>query len=311
MNKIDLYTKLYGALHNRQFVPNIFLKPFRLIVRKLAYKSLVVDKYKVNNYPERIKKDVIVSLTSFPQRLNNLWIVIESIKNQSYKPKKIILWLSSKEMNERNAEIPESLQKEIDDIFEIKYVDDILYCHLKYYYAFKEYPHHTIITLDDDIIYHPDTIKTLFDTSEKYPHAIISNFVRQISFNGKHLSPYNDWKTIQDNKIDLNPNLLLLGYSGVLYKPHLFNPLLYDKSVFQKLCPKADDLWLSANAKFSNIPIIKSNFNKPLIFIDQDTPKLSSANVNQNQNDIQINNILNFFKKDFNINLFTPKEVKD
>ena len=35
----------------------------------------------------------IVSLTSFPARMEDIWITIETILRQSFKPDKIILWL--------------------------------------------------------------------------------------------------------------------------------------------------------------------------------------------------------------------------
>ena len=37
---------------------------------------------------------IIASLTTFPARIDNIWIVIESILRQSQKPDMLFLWLS-------------------------------------------------------------------------------------------------------------------------------------------------------------------------------------------------------------------------
>src|SRR5690606_16598971 len=52
--------------------------------------------------------DLIVSLTSFPARIDRLWLVVECILRQSYKPDRIILWLSKEQFTTVN-ELPKSL----------------------------------------------------------------------------------------------------------------------------------------------------------------------------------------------------------
>ena len=43
------------------------------------------------------KEKIIVSLTSFPGRINEVWICIESLMRQTFKPDAIELWLSLKQ----------------------------------------------------------------------------------------------------------------------------------------------------------------------------------------------------------------------
>src|SRR5690554_2625875 len=48
----------------------------------------------------------VVSLTSYPSRIEDVWISIECLLRQTFKPDKIILWLAQSEFPEKK--IPDS-----------------------------------------------------------------------------------------------------------------------------------------------------------------------------------------------------------
>ena len=56
------------------------------------------------NYEEvekgSVEDGVIISLTSFPARLDTLWQCVESLKRQTVRPEKIILYLSKEQVKE-------------------------------------------------------------------------------------------------------------------------------------------------------------------------------------------------------------------
>ena len=52
---------------------------------------------------------IIVSLTSFPGRINEVWICVESLMRQTFKPDAIELWLSLRQFPDRV--IPWNLQR--------------------------------------------------------------------------------------------------------------------------------------------------------------------------------------------------------
>ena len=56
---------------------------------------------------EHREETYIVSITSFPARINEIWITIETLLRQSFKPDKIILWLGEEQFPDK--QLPESL----------------------------------------------------------------------------------------------------------------------------------------------------------------------------------------------------------
>ena len=181
MNALNIFTKAYSKLNNYPGVPYWVLTPLRKLVRYGANRILP-------NYLKRKRvsqgekgNGVILSLTSFPARINNVWQVVESLKNQSILPEKIILWLSKEQFPSKDT-IPESLWKEEDVLFEIRIVKDDIRSHKKFYYVMQEFPGKVFITCDDDIYYHPDTLKYLIRGSQLFPGCIIANITRQIRF---------------------------------------------------------------------------------------------------------------------------------
>lgn len=71
---------------------------------------------------------IIVSLTSFPARINNVWLVVECMLRQTVHADKIILWLSKDQFPSDDC-IPFSLKKRISDVFEIRMVSGDIRSH--------------------------------------------------------------------------------------------------------------------------------------------------------------------------------------
>ncbi len=66
--------------------------------------------------------EVIVTLTTFGQRLNDVYLAIESIMQGSLLPNRIILWLAD---DMRGKVLPVTLQKQMARGLEIEYTPDI------------------------------------------------------------------------------------------------------------------------------------------------------------------------------------------
>ena len=82
------------------------------------------------------QKEIVISLTSFPGRIADVWIVIECLFRQTYKADKIILWVDKERFNVED--LPSRLKAQMKRGLEIRLVED-LRSHTKYYYALKEY----------------------------------------------------------------------------------------------------------------------------------------------------------------------------
>lgn len=275
MNTLDLFTKTYGKLHNYG-MPFWIMTPFRRIVRWLA--NIVLPRYLLYPIKEqvRVEKDLIVSLTSFPARIGDVWKVIECLKRQTILPEKIILWLSEEQFPQKK-ELPDSLLNQEDDLFEIRFVSDDIRSHKKYYYMFSDFPEKTFITCDDDIFYDIRMIERLVQTSKRFPNCIISNVVHKFSYdNNGDILPYRQWcSNINEYESE---NLIQVGIGGVLYPTHSLHQLANNKDVFMRIAPLADDIWLNAMARLNKTPIIKAFGNVLVLSIVNNSPALTNIN---------------------------------
>lgn len=307
MNVLNFYTSLYGALYNRRWLYPRMLSPLRFVVRKLAnyqipsYLSKGCSKIKGERYD-----GLIVSFTSFPARIDKVWMVVECLKRQTVLPEKIILWLSKEQFPHREL-IPQSLWSRVDDLFEIRMVDGDLKSHKKYYYAFSTFPNKKIITVDDDVFYHTSMIWHLVMCSRIYPNYVISNMTKQFSFdNDGNLLPYEQWQYC------LQPftchHLIQIGVGGVLYPPNRLHLLTLRDDLFSSLAPSADDLWLNCMARLKGTLVIQSNNISLPLEIANNSPSLSTINMGNKQNDRQIFLLRNYLHENKLLDVYNASE---
>lgn len=240
------------------------------------------------------KERFIVSLTSFPARISQIWITIETILRQSFKPDEIILWLDEEQF--KGIELPETLVRLKSRGLTIRFCND-LRSHTKYYYAIQQFPNDTIITLDDDCYYPNNILSKLIDLHNKYPNAICSNRVHKIVLDNNNIRPYKKWK--HNYKGILTPSHVLVqtGVSGVLYPPNSLNKDVLLLDIFKEKCRYADDLWLKVHSFRNNTKIVTgTDFNKDLINVSSSQlEKLVTKNVFDGGNDKQFQDVCNHF----------------
>lgn len=278
-DKSRLFQGIYWS--NYRFLKKALYKYHKKLSLKLLY---------VNDDSE-----IIVSLTSYPARINLVHLSIKSILNQTYKPKKVVLWLSVEQFPHQEKGLPKSLLELKHYGLEIEFCDN-LKPHTKYFYAFKKYPKDLIVTTDDDIFYPKDVLEKLFVLSQKNPNCIIANRVREISFEENKLKPYRDWKINQVFNSEPSKKMLPTGVGGVLYKPSYFSENLFDIESIKNICLNADDIWLRANSLKNNISVVFTNYYfYPFIEIqDSQKTNLHADNVFMQDNDKQIKEVFEF-----------------
>lgn len=293
---VDFFDRLYSSIINK----NLFLEKIkyystcRFIVRFLS--NIIIpfyfklsnnnSSYKLNK-SFKTKKLIIVSLTSFPLRINKVWIVVESILRQDFKPDKIILWLSKEQFSSLDS-LPKNLISLKKRGLEIRLCDNDIRSHKKYFYAFKEFPNHTIITIDDDVIYSPKLLTNLILLSNDYPKSICCNHATEILIRGKQLCSYHKWKNV-DSKVTNTNKLMPIGVGGVLYPPNSMVNKVFDVDVFSNYCFLADDIWLNIMARLKNTKVSKSSYNShylPIMYKSNQT--LNYRNVDEGMNDKQL-----------------------
>ena len=68
---------------------------------------------------------VMISLTSFPARINEVKYTIYSLLNQTYKPNKIVLWLGEDKFINKESDLPKELLDFTQKGLSIKFVKDL------------------------------------------------------------------------------------------------------------------------------------------------------------------------------------------
>lgn len=266
----------------------IVYRIFKVILN--IFYPIIIKFYSVR--PKNSQNNVIVSLTSFPSRINSVWLTIETLLRQTYKPEKIILWLANTQFSSIE-ELPKRLINQQKRGLEIRFCDD-LRSHKKYYYSMLKFPEHIVITVDDDTFYPEDLVEKLIEAHNKYPEAICCNIGHLITFENNEVSPYKKWESGADNCTTPTEILVPIGCEGVLYPPGSLHHDVFDKEKIKNLCPIADDLWLKSMATLKGTKAFKANsssFNY-VNLISANKDALNKINVNQNMNDKQLNNIL-------------------
>lgn len=199
--------------------------------------------------------NIVVSLTSFDARIENVVYTIESLFQQWVKADAVVLWLSKGQF--RDGQLPESLVRQQQRGLQVLYVED-LGPYTKYFYAFDQFPDSLIITVDDDTLYPPDMIDQLYRAWLCHPdwiHCHRAHLMR-LDPRGK-LAPYGDWDSDwkwRDFGGETSPLVFPTGVGGVLYFPGSLHPDAFEKEKFLKLCPKADDVWLKAMSLLQGTP---------------------------------------------------------
>ena len=199
--------------------------------------------------------DVVVSLTSFGNRVSDVHLAIETIMQGTIKPNRIILWLSESEFSSRD--IPVTLQRQVTRGLEIRFCKDIR-SYTKLMYTLKEYPDSCIITIDDDVIYEYDIVERLINTHKHHPQAVCACRVHRIILgNDNKPKSYMDWDWEVESQGNENPLLFPTGVGGVLYPPHCFSDEVFNEDIYMTKCPYADDVWFYAMELLNGTPVVQ------------------------------------------------------
>lgn len=220
---------------------------------------------------------IIVSLTSFPQRINTVWMTIESIIRQNCKPEAIVLWLSRTQFPNEFEDLPLHLLKQIDNGLSIKFVDGDIRSYKKFYYAFHEYPNKLILTIDDDLLFPSYFLKSIYDCHKQNPRCIVASFGFEYEWD-----PSTSYLKMLKTELKLNnakENYFFGSGGGTLLDTSAIN-YLDNIDTILSLCPTADDIYLNTLYKLAGYRTV-FHMNNPLLSltIKNDT-KLISHNGN-------------------------------
>lgn len=206
---------------------------------KISY-ELEID-HSLGITTQKRDRQVIVSLTSYPDRMYELKYTLYSLLHQSMKPDRIILWLAEEQFPNKEDDIAPSLLALQENGISIEWCEDIK-SYKKLIPALKMYPEDIIVTADDDIFYPENWLELLYDSYLKHPDCIHCHRAHRIKMTDNGFAPYNSWERAVSIAYPTR-QAFPTGCGGVLYPPHTLHNDILCKEYFMELAPKADDIW--------------------------------------------------------------------
>lgn len=185
------------------------------------------------------KPEVVISLTSFPDRMAGLHLTVKSVLKQSVPADLVVIWLATSQFPGGMKDVPVELQELLSDKCQIRWCEDIR-SYKKLVPSLLEFPNSIIITVDDDIIYERTLVEKLVRGYRDHPDCVIASRVTKfhvyngVMFHDDGGSSY--WKS---------PSYLnkLVGCAACLYPPRSLDAEVLNMRSAHSLAPTSDDIW--------------------------------------------------------------------
>ena len=274
--------------------------PLHINRDKMDKKMEVFDEIGIN--ADKRQQKLIVSLTSFPPRMNDIHYTLYSLLTQSTKPDEVILWLAREQFPNLEVDVPQKVLALQKNGLTIKWCDDWR-SYKKLIPSLLEYPDDIIITADDDVFYPANWLQKLYQQHLKFPRNIICHRCHRVTWNKKgYLLPYSKWP---HNVTRSKPSFanFATGVGGVLYPPHLLYKDVCNIELFKQLAPYADDIWFWAMEVLGGIKV-KTFWGRmrkiKLVNAEREMREnaeqtLTQINIAQGGNDKQLKAVLDYY----------------
>lgn len=305
----DFFCNIYSSIQDK----NAFLKQIRFysvlrvltrwsanILLPLYYLCTRRNSCYALHTTDKKDNQLIVSLTSFPARINKVWIVIECMLRQTVKPDRIILWLSKEQFKDMTS-LPDRLVRLQSRGLDIRLMDGDIRSHKKYTHTLQQYPEACLVMIDDDFFYRSTLIEELMEQHTAHPEAVIAHYTHDMHYQADGtLMSYNSW---EDNVLD-GAHLFFGSGGGTLVPPGTIHADVTDTATAVRLCPNADDVWLNAMVRLQKTPIIHTPHKDILLPVIQwRNISLFSSN-ETGGNDIQIKQLTDYCLMQYGVNPF-------
>lgn len=237
----------------------------------------------------------IISLTSIPSRFHSLHLVIGSLLDQDVTPCPVHLWLEKEALDKLPGSVLELKERGLT----IHECED-LRAYKKLVFALEQFPDHDIITVDDDLIYPPYWLRGLLESPSTERPCVSAYICREMKLGqaGENLAPYKEFKRISSDTPCLSHRLMSIGFAGVHYPAGALHSDATNASLFQRLCPHADDIWFKAMALRNNVPHrkIPASFGDEIYLPFTQKVSLKKTNVRTGGNDEQLKTVFDHFQ---------------
>lgn len=188
---------------------------------------------------------IIVSVTSYPDRIHTVAKALESIFRQWLQPDAVWLVLSEEQFPGRERDLPKELLALRKKGLVIRWVERDLKAHKNYFYAARDNRNCILITMDDDVLYERDVTGTLYESYLKHPDCISCMRAQRITQRDGRIAWYGEWKKDASDLYGKSSHeTFALGSGGILYPPDSLPEETFDVERILENSLNASDLWL-------------------------------------------------------------------
>lgn len=191
--------------------------------------------------------DVVVSVTSIPERIELFLGELGWLARQTVRPRLTVIWLGEELF-------PPELRQSIAARFplpegvEVRYRPD-LGPQTKLLYALRELPDLPVATVDDDVVYPPLWLEELWASYVAAPEHIHCYRAHRITLTADgRLASYGEWAWLAPGMQGPSHLLYPTGTCGALYPPGALADEVHNLEAMRRLCPTNDDTWFKAMA---------------------------------------------------------------
>lgn len=286
LNKIiDKFKNFYFVFNSIDYIVQSEIRKEKIREQALCSTENGVTNNELCDFP------VIVSLTSYGKKIQEVGMAIESLMHQTMKPNKIVLCLAEEFENN----LPVIIERQRERGLEVLFCKDVR-SYTKLVPTLRKYPQSVIITIDDDIIYPIDFVEYLVKSYNRDPRKVHFYYGHTIIVDSNGVvAPYKEWRSKRAKGCSLNN--VPTGVSGVLYPPGCFHEDVCREDIFLELCPYADDLWFKCMTLLNGVEceLVErvEEGKRDFVHLDAaDKYALSTINNDKNMNDIQFERLV-------------------
>jgi hypothetical protein len=233
-------------MHHNRILEMVAHLPRRIVREAIMVADLIVL-FLANRFSRALVTrpgGAVVSLTTYKERCEKVYLAIESIARGEVRPSRMILWIDDADLLDN---LPATIRRLQRRGLEVKSCNS--YGPHKKYYPYLESQEEfdtPLVTADDDFIYPRYWLKKLVEANQKYPEIVNCFWAHVIAMNENGIGKYADWKQC----VTTRPRFRNIIHSGIgtIYPPAFLEVLKRAGTAFEDCCPKGDDLWLHVQA---------------------------------------------------------------
>lgn len=204
---------------------------------------------------------ILVSMTSYPGRIKNVGIsIFLLLEQQTLPPDEVHLWLAVSQFPNKEADLPEDLQKVIKHPkVKLHWLPENTYVHKRHEVFKIAAPEDCVFLIDDDVKYADNLIETVMGVHQEHPECIVC-------YNTYAFHEYKGKRIIYRNStLGPGPHINKVRWCGQSMIPAAVYPKEVLDSSHQAIrnntSPVSDECWMQPWIVMHDIPIYYLNYD--------------------------------------------------